>query len=90
MDKEYSIGGTILKDGNSEKFKTGDWKNKYPRHIKEKCKNCMMCVPYCPESCIKHKDSILLGMDLDYCKGFGACSKVCPFHAIEMKLNIEN
>lgn len=45
----------------------------------------MLCVPYCPEDCILHKDSILEGMDLDFCKGCGVCAKVCPFHAIEMK-----
>lgn len=83
--KNKDIGSTILKDGNSLEFKTGTWKNKYPVHSKEKCKNCMMCVPYCPEDCIKHQDSILQGMDLDFCKGCGICAKVCPFHAIEMK-----
>ena len=41
MKKKYSLGGIILKDGNSVEFKTGDWKNKYPYHDKEKCKNCI-------------------------------------------------
>ena len=75
----------ILKDGNSLEFKTGNWRNKTPMHNKDKCKNCMMCVPYCPENCILHKDGILEGIDLDYCKGCGICSKVCPFKAIDMK-----
>lgn len=26
MKKKYSLGGIILKDGNSVEFKTGDWK----------------------------------------------------------------
>ena len=51
----------------------------------EKCKNCMFCVGYCPDDCIKHKDGILEGIDYDYCKGCGVCAKVCPFKAIEMK-----
>ena len=89
MKKKYSLGGIILKDGNSVEFKTGDWKNKYPYHDKEKCKNCMMCVPYCPEGCIRNKDGKLLGMDLDFCKGCGICAKVCPFHAIDMKSDID-
>ena len=75
----------ILKDGNSLEFKTGDWKNSFPDHSKEKCKNCMLCVPYCPEDCIIHKDNQLIGMDMEYCKGCGVCAKVCPFHAIEMR-----
>lgn len=49
----------------------------------------MMCVPYCPEGCIRHKDGKLLGMDLDFCKGCGICAKVCPFHAIDMKSDID-
>lgn len=85
MKKEFGRGATILKSGNSLEFKTGDWKTRYPVHNKDLCKNCMMCVPYCPEDCIKQEDGILKYMDLDYCKGCGVCSKVCPFHAIEMK-----
>ena len=79
------IGSNILKDGNSVEFKTGAWKSRYPSHSKEKCKNCMMCVPFCPESCIRQKDGILIDIDLDFCKGCGVCAKVCPFKAIEMK-----
>ncbi len=84
--KEFSeISSNILRDGNSVDFKTGNWRNKTPIVDKEKCKNCMMCVPYCPEDCIKHTNSIHEGFDLDYCKGCGVCAKVCPFKAIEMK-----
>ena len=32
----FSLGGMVTKNGNSEEFKTGDWKNKYPYHDKEK------------------------------------------------------
>lgn len=84
--KDLPKAGIILKSGNSEEFKTGDWRNKHPVHNKEKCRNCMLCVPTCPESCIRHKDGQeLLGFDLDYCKGCGVCSKVCPFGAITME-----
>lgn len=85
MKKEFGRGASILKDGNSEEFKTGDWKTRYPVHSKEKCKNCMLCVPYCPEGCIIQKENIIKNIDLDYCKGCGICAKVCPFKAIEMK-----
>lgn len=79
------LGANILNDGNSLDLKTGDWKNRRPVHLKDKCKNCMMCVPTCPENCIKHKDSIHYGFDYDYCKGCGVCARACPFKAIEME-----
>ena len=72
MDKKnIGRGATILTSGNSKKFKTGSWKNRYPSHSKE--------------GCIKQKDGILQGMDLNFCKGCGVCANVCPFKAIEMK-----
>ena len=37
---EVGFGGNIVKDGKSVEFKTGSWKNRYPVHSKEKCKNC--------------------------------------------------
>ncbi|MNI50117.1 Pyruvate synthase subunit PorD [compost metagenome] len=86
MSKKFSLAGMITEDGNSLNLRTGDWRSRYPVHLKDKCKNCMLCVVYCPEGCIRHtKDAILEGMDLDYCKGCGVCAKVCPFKAIEMK-----
>ena len=86
MDKKiYGRGAAILTSGNSTQVKTGAWKNKFPVHSDEKCKNCMLCVPYCPEGCIYQKDGKLDKIDLEYCKGCGICAKVCPFKAIEMK-----
>lgn len=79
------IAGIILDDGNAEDFKTGDWRNKKPVHLEEKCKHCMLCVPCCPEDCIVHnQDDKMLGFDYTQCKGCGVCAKVCPFKAIEM------
>ncbi|MDO4283397.1 MAG: 4Fe-4S binding protein [Clostridia bacterium] len=89
MKKEFGLGACILKDGNSMEFKTGSWKNRYPSHSKDLCKSCMLCIPYCPENCIKEKDGLLDRIELDYCKGCGVCAKVCPFKAIEMK-NIDD
>lgn len=82
---DENIGSNILKDGNSIDFKTGTWRNRTPIHSSDKCKNCMLCVGYCPEDCIKHENDKLIGIDLDFCKGCGICAKVCPFLAIEMK-----
>ena len=60
MDKKiYGRGAAILTSGNSTQVKTGAWKNKFPVHSDEKCKNCMLCVPYCPEGCIYQIDGKL-------------------------------
>ena len=83
--KEWPLAGIITDDGNSETFNTGEWRNKKPLHLEDKCKHCMLCVPYCPEGCIYQDNGILKEIDLDYCKGCGICAKVCPFKAIEMK-----
>ncbi len=84
--KELPIAGIILEDGNSEQFKTGEWRNQKPIHIMENCKHCMLCVMPCPDNAIIHNDKDkMLGFDYDACKGCGICAKVCPFKAITME-----
>ena len=62
-----------------------------PVWIEEKCTQCGLCFPVCPDDSIpvdketfKRKD-----FDYDYCKGCGVCSKVCPFGAIEMREGVD-
>lgn len=56
-----------------------------PKFIEEKCKQCLLCVPVCPDSSIPVKEGKRLDFDLDHCKGCGICEKACPFDAIIMK-----
>ena len=84
--QDLTIGGNIYTAGNAKEFKTGDWRSQKPIWIEEKCKQCGLCFPVCPDN------SIPVGKDLnrgefnyDYCKGCGVCAKACPFAAIEMK-----
>ena len=51
----------------------------------DKCKQCLLCVPYCPDGSIPVKGEYRLDFDYYYCKGCGICANVCPFDAIEMK-----
>jgi 2-oxoacid:acceptor oxidoreductase, delta subunit, pyruvate/2-ketoisovalerate family len=82
--KETTIGGTITYAGNAALFKTGDWRSMRPVWLQEKCKQCLLCYPVCPDTSIlineegKRKD-----FDYDHCKGCGVCVKVCPFKAID-------
>ena len=47
--EKLTIGGNIYKAGNARKFKTGDWRSLKPIFNSEKCKQCGLCFPVCPE-----------------------------------------
>lgn len=83
--KELPLAGIITDDGNSETFNTGEWCSKHPIYLSDKCKHCMLCIPACPDSAIKHNNDKMLGFDYSRCKGCGVCAKVCPFKAITMQ-----
>ncbi|NMB34290.1 MAG: 4Fe-4S binding protein [Clostridium sp.] len=80
---EITPGGVIDSAGNAHLFKTGDWRSMKPVWNSEKCKNCLLCYPVCPDSSILIKDGKMVGIDYDHCKGCGVCAKVCPFKAID-------
>ena len=84
--KEMTTGGTVYEAGNSREFKTGDWRSVKPIYIEEKCKQCGLCFPVCPDDAIPvNKEQKREDFNYDFCKGCGICAKVCPFDAIEMK-----
>lgn len=82
--KDITPGGTITSSGNAETFKTGDWRSMRPVWLQDKCRQCLLCYPVCPDTAIlvgedgKRKD-----FDYDHCKGCGVCARVCPFNAID-------
>ena len=83
---DLTIGGNIYIAGNAKEFKTGDWKSNCPIFHSEKCKQCGLCFPVCPDDAIPvDKDGTRGDFNLDACKGCGVCAKVCPFGAITMK-----
>lgn len=65
---------------------TGDWTNVAPVIDEEKCKQCLLCVPVCPDSAIPVKEYKRQTIDYDHCKGCGICVKACPFGAIKMEV----
>ena len=84
--EDMTPGGEIYQSGNAREFKTGDWRCMCPVWISEKCTQCGLCFPVCPDDSIPVNSEGKRGdFDYDYCKGCGVCSKVCPFGAIEMK-----
>ena len=82
--KDITPGGTIYTAGNSKEVKTGDWRSTKPKFIEEKCKQCGLCFPVCPEDSIPvSKDGKRGDFDFYSCKGCMVCKVVCPFDAIE-------
>ncbi len=86
--EDLTEGLMIFAGGTAKDFRTGEWRTNTPVFLKEKCKQCLLCAPVCPDGSIPVKNEIRLDFDYDHCKGCGICAKVCPFGAIEMKEGI--
>jgi pyruvate ferredoxin oxidoreductase delta subunit len=72
-----------------EAGKTGEWRIFTPVINHSKCTptrqnkpSCFICWMYCPEAVIQK--TIPVKINMDYCKGCGICSQVCPVQAITM------
>lgn len=83
--QELTEGSQIYGAGTSKLFKTGEWRTQTPVFHVEKCKQCLLCVPVCPDSSIPVTEYKRENFDYDHCKGCGICAKACPFDAISMK-----
>ena len=86
--KEMTPGGNIYGSGNSFEFNTGDWRTSTPVFIADKCKQCLLCAPVCPDMSIPvGADGKRGEFDYFFCKGCGICANACPFGAITMVKN---
>ena len=81
-------GGEIYEGGTARLTLTGEWRSNVPVWDPEKCKQCLLCAPYCPDASIPVKDGKRLDFDFDHCKGCGICYKICPFQAIRMEQEV--
>ena len=75
--------------GIGEAGRTGEWRTLMPVIDDNKClparsnkPTCFLCWLYCPEAVITK--GMPPSIDLEYCKGCGICSHVCPVQAISM------
>lgn len=82
--KDMSTGGMILGGGTSKEFNTGEWRVGKPIFNSDKCSQCLLCVPLCPDSSIPVENKKRLDFDYNHCKGCGICVKNCPVGAIKM------
>lgn len=83
--QDMTLGNQVYGGGGSKDFKTGEWRTKTPVMDWDKCAQCLLCVPFCPDSSIPVCDGKRQDFDYDHCKGCGICAKVCSFKAISMK-----
>lgn len=83
--QDLTEGLQIYEPATSKLFETGEWRTQTPEFYEDKCKQCLLCVPYCPDSCIPVAEGQRRAFDLMHCKGCGICEKACPFGAIKMR-----
>ena len=83
--QDLTDGLQIYEPATSKNFLTGEWRTNTPVLDQEKCRNCLLCVPYCPDSSIPVKNGKRLDFDYDHCKGCGICVKACPMDVLEIK-----
>ncbi len=82
---ELTEGLMVYASGTAKQFCTGEWRTNTPVFHADKCKQCLLCAPVCPDGSIPVVDNKRGEFDMDHCKGCGICASVCPFDAIEMK-----
>ena len=83
--QEITTGCEIYEGGTSRLVHTGEWRSMSPSWDSTKCKQCLLCTPFCPDSSIPVTDGKRHDFDFEHCKGCGICYKVCPFGAIDWK-----
>ena len=47
--RDLTEGMVIAGAGTSREFNTGEWSTSKPLFIEDKCKQCLLCVPVCPD-----------------------------------------
>lgn len=83
--QDLTQGMQIYGEMTSQEFNTGEWTTTKPEIDWDKCIQCLMCVPVCPDSCIPVINGIRGQFDYDHCKGCGICVKSCHVGAITME-----
>ena len=83
--EDLTPGAEIYEPATSRYVNTGEWRVMTPVFIEDKCKQCLMCTPYCPDASIPVVEGKRTDFDYDHCKGCGICINACPFDAIVWK-----
>ena len=83
--QELTEGLKMFAGGTARHFVTGEWRTNTPVFLRDKCRQCLLCAPVCPDLSIPVSEDGKRGeFDYFFCKGCGICANVCPFGAITM------
>ena len=63
--QDLTVGNQIYGSGTSKAFHTGEWRTQTPVFASDKCKQCLLCVPVCPDSSIPVVDCKRQDFDYD-------------------------
>ena len=69
--QELTPGGEIYEGGTARMTITGEWRANIPVWDPQKCKQCLLCAPFCPDASIPVTDGRRGEFDFDHCKGCG-------------------
>ncbi len=83
--QDITPGNVVYGGGGAAAFNTGEWRTMTPVVDWDKCVQCLLCAPMCPDSSIPVVDGKREDFDYDHCKGCGICAGACSFGAITMR-----
>ena len=83
--QDITPGNAVYGGGGAATFNTGEWRTETPVVDWDKCVQCLMCAPMCPDSSIPVVDGKRQEFDLNHCQGCGVCVGACSFGALTMK-----
>ena len=83
--QDITPGNVVYGGGGAATFLTGEWRTMTPVIDWDKCVQCLLCAPMCPDSSIPVVDGKRQDFDYDHCKGCGICVGCCSFGAITMR-----
>jgi len=78
--QELELGATLITPGNSDEYKTGDWRSMRPVVDNKKCIKCGTCYVFCPDAAIYETEEGFLRQTCSIVRAAG----FAPMNALPM------